>query len=127
MHKYIRAFLPLQSEQMHNDGFIDMVSIDYSEVVIERMRSKLSEKKLKRFNELPENYRYKAGQLVYLEKKQKIYTGKEKFHIVSKGQTLYNIAQNYGLRYKSIIKLNKIYKDKKPAIGTAIRLQKEDK
>lgn len=35
------------SEQMHNDGFIDMVSIDYSEVVVERMRSKLSEKKLK--------------------------------------------------------------------------------
>jgi LysM repeat protein len=90
-------------------------------------RSGLSEKKLKKFNELPENYKYKAGQLVFLEKKQKIYTGKEKFHVVSKGQTLYNISQNYGLRYKSIIKLNKIYKDKKPAIGTAIRLQKEAK
>jgi uncharacterized FlgJ-related protein/LysM repeat protein len=90
-------------------------------------RNKLKEKKILKYNELPKNYRFKPGQYVFLEPKHKIYTGKEKYHVVRKGQTMFDIAQNYGLKYKTILKLNKIYKDISPEVGTIIRLQKESK
>ena len=40
------------------------------------------------------------------------------------GQSIYDIAQHYGLRLKAIEKLNKVYKGSEPKVGTKIRLKK---
>lgn len=82
-------------------------------------------KKLHKYNETPEENQLKGGQVLYLQKKKRKYKGKEKYHIVRAGQSMYDIAQHYGLRLKCLIKLNKVYKDKFPLAGTKIRLKKK--
>lgn len=48
----------------------------------------------------------KEGDVVYLEKKRKIYRGVERMHYADAGETLYSIAQQYGIRISSLSKLN---------------------
>lgn len=81
-------------------------------------------KKIRKYNEMPVDSKLYAGQYIFLNRKKSTYSGKEVFHLVREGQTLYDIAQHYGLQVKSLEKLNRIYKGTEPRVGTKIRLQK---
>jgi len=84
-------------------------------------------KKLRKLNEISQDYALKTGQFIYLQEKNSHYKGKEVFHIVRAGQTMYDIAQHYGLKMSALIKLNKVYKDRFPLAGTKIRLNRDEK
>lgn len=84
-------------------------------------------RRLWRFNEL-KGRQLKVGQYLFLQKKKNSYqpaTGKgAKVHIVRKGQTLYDIAQLYGIRYKKLLRYNRVYRHQPPQPGVQIFLQK---
>jgi LysM repeat protein len=65
----------------------------------------------------------REGQLVYLQRKRK--TGSAAYHIVKQGETLYDIAQQEGIRLSSLLDLNKLDEDMKPGVGEKLYLQQE--
>ena len=90
-------------------------------------RYRCSVPKLKKQNEFTKHTILRAGQYVYLEKKKKSYSGKEQYHTVLEGQSIYDISQHYGIQKSTLQKLNKVYKGSEPKPGTLIRLKKDNK
>lgn len=84
----------------------------------------LSYKKLAKYNERDEKDVLSEGDIVYLEKKRtkadKIYNGVE--HIVKPGESMYSIAQKYGVRLKSLYKKNRFTTDHELQVGDRIKV-----
>ena len=70
----------------------------------------LSYRKLAKYNERDKNTVLSEGDIVYLEKKRTKADKKYKKvpHIVKHGESMYSIAQMYGVRLKSLYKKNKL-------------------
>lgn len=70
----------------------------------------ISYKKIAKYNERDKNDVLKAGETIYLKKKQKradkVY--KKRPHRVKFGESMYSIAQYYGIRLKSLYKMNNL-------------------
>jgi LysM repeat protein len=60
-------------------------------------------------------------QLVYLQRKRK--TGANEFHMVVRGETLYDICQSEGLRLESLVEYNHLKDWDEPAIGEKLYLR----
>lgn len=67
-------------------------------------------KKLAKYNERGKNDVLEEGDIVYFEKKrskaEKIYKGF--LHVVRRGESMYSVAQKYGIRLSSLYKKNKL-------------------
>ena len=71
-------------------------------------QNNVSEKKLFRYNEMLKGEKVKPHFPIFLEaKKSKLSSGKSS-HRVEKGETLHDIAQQYGIKLKSLYKLNRL-------------------
>jgi LysM repeat protein len=66
--------------------------------------------------------RLEKGQRIFLDKKKKSYKDK-KFHKVRRGQTMYNIAQMYGVSLKVLYSRNRIVEGDEPKAGEKIQLR----
>lgn len=67
--------------------------------------------KLEEYNEVQSHVALKAGTPIFLgTKKQKSIQGLD-FHVVKFGQTLYEVSQEFGLKLKSLCKLNNLEPD----------------
>ena len=64
---------------------------------------------------------------VYLEKKKKKYLGASSHHVVLQGETMYEIAQIYGLRLEPLLKRNRLKIGQEPIVGERISLRKKIK
>ncbi|MDH3246196.1 MAG: glucosaminidase domain-containing protein [Saprospiraceae bacterium] len=64
-----------------------------------------------------------TAERVYLEKKKKAYKGDAKFHIVEVGESMYDIAQAYGIRLDRLYIRNRMYPGTQPAYGERIALK----
>ncbi len=82
-----------------------------------------SAKKLAKFNEIPQDYPLSAGDIVYLEKKHKRAEKGNDYCIVRPGDSMYTIAQRYGIRLKNLYKMNRKEGDYIPAVGDTLRLR----
>lgn len=60
-------------------------------------------------------------QLVFLQLKRTV--GEKEFHEVAEGESLYDIAQNEGVRLEALLKYNNLTKFASPAIGSKLYLQ----
>ncbi|MGN1213662.1 MAG: glucosaminidase domain-containing protein [Bacteroidaceae bacterium] len=84
-----------------------------------------SERKLRKYNEVDKRYELKPGDIVYLQKKQtkahKIF--KKKYHQLQVGESLYMVSQKYGMRLKTLYKLNGFDLNHTPIVGERIRLR----
>ncbi len=80
-------------------------------------------KDLKKFNEVPEDFPLQAGDIVYLEKKKKKADKPHYDHVVQVGESMHSIAQQYGIRIKSLYKLNKKDEDYVPEEGDVLKLR----
>lgn len=60
---------------------------------------------------------------VFIQKKQKRWRGRSKFHFVRDGQTMWDIAQLYGVRLENLQKGNKMDAGEEPADGEEVRLK----
>lgn len=69
----------------------------------------MSERRLRRYNEVPRKAALQQGDIVFLEKKQKRAdrTLRGTTHCVAAGESLHTIAQTYGVRLKTLTKANR--------------------
>lgn len=77
--------------------------------------------KLIEFNDLREEDVLTQDQLIYLQRKRK--SGDNEFHFVQPGETMYDICQVEGIRYESILSLNRLAFGEEPATGEKIYLR----
>ncbi len=66
----------------------------------------LSAHNLRRFNEVKGEEQPLTGEVVYLERKAKTWRGEKHFHIAVEGETCFSVAQRYGIREKSLRRMN---------------------
>lgn len=68
---------------------------------------KLFSKELRRFNDVPDGWEPQPGDIVYLQKKKKqAARGLEKYIVDHEGENLWQISQRFGIRLKTLQKLN---------------------
>lgn len=84
----------------------------------------LSYKKIAKYNERDRNDVLHEGDIIYLEKKRtkadKLYKGIP--HVVRPGESLYSIAQKYGVQLKSLYKKNKLSPDYSIRVNDIIKV-----
>jgi len=78
---------------------------------------------LRRFNDLNKDEKIAQGDIVYIEPKKEQWHGDTMQHKVGKNENLYLISQLYGIRVKSLAKLNKLADDEAVKAGDIIRLK----
>ena len=83
------------------------------------------EKKLRQYNDVPEDYRLREGDIVYLGKKRKKAdrSMKRRYHVMEEGESLYTISQRYGVRLSSLCKMNPIGKNYHFRAGDEIKIK----
>ncbi len=84
----------------------------------------MSSRKLRKYNELPKDYHFTGGEIIYLEKKNKRAPEGYIIHKVKPGDSMYSISQTYGIRLKYLYKMNKMKEDDDmPVVGTIMRIR----
>lgn len=84
----------------------------------------ISQKKLRKFNDLYKGYELQPGDILYLEKKNRKAQKEHIVHVLRAGESMYLISQKYGIRLKNLYKLNKMDADEPaPEVGTILRLR----
>jgi len=85
----------------------------------------ISYRKLARYNERDKNDRLEEGERIWLQKKRrkapKEYKGFK--HRVKAGESMYTIAQHYGIRLKNLYKLNDLDADYAVEVGDLLKLR----
>ena len=85
----------------------------------------VSYRKIAKYNERDKNDPLTEGEIIWLKKKQtkapKEYKGY--LHYVRRGESMYSIAQKYGIRLKSLYKLNKLSPSYDLKVGDALKLR----
>lgn len=69
---------------------------------------KVSVSKLRAWNDLPNTYKLKEGDRIYLQSKKSKAPRGITVHKVAKGESLHSISQKYGVTVKSLVKRNKL-------------------
>lgn len=80
-------------------------------------------KDLCKWNEIPRNYPLKKGELVYFEKKKNKAQKPYYLHTVRIGESMYSIAQLYGIKVKNLYKMNKVNYEYVPSEGDVLKLR----
>jgi hypothetical protein len=85
----------------------------------------VSYKKIAKYNERSKNDPLQEGEVIWLKKKQKKAPKEYKNyrHYVRQGESMYSIAQTYGIMLKSLYKMNHLNPDYDLRIGDALRLR----
>lgn len=85
----------------------------------------ISRRKLAKYNERDKDDALDAGDIIYLQKKQKkaskVFKGKP--HVVKAGESMYSIAQMYGMRLKSLYKMNHMSPDDSITTGQQLKVR----
>ena len=80
-------------------------------------------KDLIKYNEVPEDFPLRKGDIVYLEKKKKKADKPYFEHLVKVGDSMHSISQRYGIRLNNLYKMNKKDSDYAPTEGDVLRLR----
>ena len=86
----------------------------------------LSLKKLYKYNDLDPNYAPTQGDILYLQKKRTEASSefkKNPIHVVEPNQSIFDIAQLYGIQMKSLYKLNKLDSSYQTKVGDILRIR----
>lgn len=85
----------------------------------------ISYRKLAKYNERDKNDKLVAGEIIYLKKKQKKADKayKNRPHRVKDGESMYSIAQYYGIRLESLYKMNGLSSEYSIKVGDLLRVR----
>ena len=85
----------------------------------------ISWKKLAKYNERDKHETLSKGDIIYLKKKRKKAPKqfKKRPHVVQSGESMYLIAQKYGIRLKSLYKMNDLSPDFKIYPGAKLKVR----
>jgi LysM repeat protein len=76
-----------------------------------------------KYNEVPEDFPLKAGDLVYFQKKKSKADKPYYEHIVQVGESMHSISQLYGIKVKNLYKMNKKDYEYVPVEGDILKLR----
>lgn len=76
-----------------------------------------------KYNDLKEGSDVVPSSIVYLKPKHR--KAKEAYHIVTAGQTMYAISQQFGIKLKHLYKKNRMKPGQEPAIGQTIWMRRK--
>ncbi|MDE6012495.1 MAG: glucosaminidase domain-containing protein [Prevotella sp.] len=116
--------LPLHPIKMYNDNYyLNARRGDTFRSIGKEIG--ISYRKIARYNERGKNDTLEEGEIIWLKKKQKKAPREYKkyLHYVRPGESMYSIAQKYGIRLKSLYKLNHMSPDYTLRVGDALRLR----
>ncbi len=86
---------------------------------------KISYRKLAKINERDKNDTLQEGEIIWLKRKRKNapkdYEGR--LHYIKAGESMYTIAQNYGIRLKNLYKMNKLPASYQIRVGDVLKLR----
>ena len=108
--------------QTNNIHYITAQQNDTYEAIANDMHMRL--KKLLKYNEVTKEHKPKNGDIVHLQAKKKYASKGNSIYIVKKGDSMYSISQLYGMRLKSLYKLNKLKNDYIPKQGDTLKVRK---
>ena len=74
-----------------------------------------------KYNDLKKDDNLKEGQMLYIQKKKRKAT--QKYHIAKANESIYSIAQLYGVQLKIILKKNKLELSDSILVGQQIKLR----
>ena len=84
----------------------------------------ISQKKLRKYNDLYKGYALQVGDILYLEKKNKKADKEHIVHVLRAGESMYSVSQKYGIRLKNLYKMNRMdADDPAPEVGSILRLR----
>ncbi len=83
----------------------------------------VSPARLRKLNEWPKDYQIKAGDMVYLGRKGKVWEGENATHIVRENDSVYIIAQQYALQMDALYKLNGMQWGQPLYVGQELKLR----
>lgn len=84
----------------------------------------MSSRKIRSYNELPKDYEFQGGEIIYLEEKAKRATKDHILYVVKAGDSMYSISQKFGIRLKYLYRMNDMRDDAPaPKVGDIIRLR----
>ncbi len=86
---------------------------------------KLSKGNIRRFNDLEREATIEQGDLIFIERKAKSWSGDEKssHQVLSSSESLYSISQLYGVRLKSLCRINGVKSDEQIKVSQIIKLK----
>ncbi|MFN7115823.1 MAG: glucosaminidase domain-containing protein [Saprospiraceae bacterium] len=64
-----------------------------------------------------------SGTRVYIQPKRDFYRGRAKYHTVKNGETMFDIAQEYGVKLAKLYERNKMESGTQPAVNEEIKLR----
>ncbi len=80
-------------------------------------------RKIRRYNSIPKGGEVYPGQIIYLTPKPDCNLQmRGQFHIVQNGESMYDIAQRYGVKLSSLYKMNKFSKKYQARVGDRVIL-----
>ena len=85
----------------------------------------ISYRKIAKYNERDKRDPLTEGEIVWLKKKQKKAPKdyKDRLHYVRQGESMYTIAQKYGIRLKNLYKMNHLSPDYDIRVGDGLKLR----
>lgn len=83
----------------------------------------ISAKMLRKFNDVSKAAQPAKGDVVYIERKKTQWLGNTMQHRVVRDETLYSLSQSYGIRQKSLAKLNRLDAGAEVKKGDIIKLK----
>lgn len=86
-------------------------------------RFRLSARNLRRFNDLRGKAQPVTGEVVYIERKKKRWEGNALVHTAREGETAYAVGQSYGIRTRSIERLNRLRPGEVIEKGRQVRIR----
>ena len=86
--------------------------------------TRLKLKKLLKYNEVEKGHPIKEGDIIFLQAKKKYASKGNNIHTVKGGESMHSISQQYGMRMKSLYKLNKLRDDFVPKPGDTLKVRK---
>ena len=83
----------------------------------------ISAKMLRKFNDVAKDAQLTKGDIVYIERKKTQWLGNVMQHKVVRNENLYSLSQSYGIRLKSLAKLNRLASNEDVRKGEIIKLK----
>ena len=86
-------------------------------------RFNIPTKLIVKYNEIEGVKIFKENERVFLQNKRTKYKGKTKFHRVQRGESMYDIGQQYGIKTQWLYWRNRMEADTEPAPGQQLKLK----
>lgn len=109
--------------QVNGIHYITAQTNDTYEIIAYDARMKL--KRLLKYNETTKEHQLANGDIVFLQNKKKQASKGTGSHVVKAGESMYSISQTYGMKVKSVYKLNKLKDGYIPKQGDILKVRKK--